>query len=88
LRHIFAKDPRGIFTTEELCAAIYGIGKPRKKHRVAVLRAVKNLAARSIPTLWRKVSRHDRDDVWYDYRFHPGRAPDRAPAREGRPRKR
>jgi len=83
LRDIFAKEPRGVFTTETLCRGVYRMGKVQKKHRVAVLRALKRLATRSMPTLWRRVQKHERDDAWYDYRFFPRRADDRAQARHG-----
>ena len=63
LADIFRDQPRSVFTTQELCVHVYGIRKPLKKHRVAVLRALKKLAKRSMPMLWWKVSRHERDDV-------------------------
>jgi hypothetical protein len=88
LRDIFAKDRHGVFTTETLCRRVYGVKEIQKKHRVAVLRALKRLAIRSMPTLWRRVQKHERDDAWYDYRSFPSRAHDRAAAKEPRPRKR
>ena len=80
--------PNGVFTTSTLCQLVYNVKEVRKKHRVAVLKALKRLAHRSMPTLWRKVQRYERDDLWYDYRFFPGLARDRAPVSEPRPRKR
>ena len=88
LRDIFANAPNGVFTTSTLCQLVYNVKEVRKKHRVAVLKALKRLAHRSMPTLWRKVQRYERDDLWYDYRFFPGLARDRAPVSEPRPRKR
>jgi hypothetical protein len=85
---IFTKDARGVFTTEMLCHYVYNIEKVQKKHRVSILRAIKRLAGSSMPTLWRKAAKFQRDDEWYDYRCYPGRAHDRAPAAEARPRKR
>jgi hypothetical protein len=87
LQEIFAREPKGVFTTEMLCRGMYGQKKVQKKHRVAVLRALKRLAAWPMSTLWRKVQKHERDDAWYDYRSFPGRAYDRARATEPRPRK-
>lgn len=88
LRDIFANKPEDVFNTSELCELVYGVKAVRKKHRVAVLRALKRLARRSMPTLWRKVQKFERDDVWYDCQSLPGSAKDRAPASEPRPRKR
>jgi hypothetical protein len=88
LRDIFVKEPKGVFTTEVLCRRVYQVKKVQKKHRVAVLRALKRLAIRSMPTLWRRVQKHERDDAWYDYRSFPSRTDDRAFAIERRPRKR
>lgn len=89
LRAIFARDPRDTFTTTELCEAAYPGKKVQKKHRVSVLRAIKRLASRSMPWIWRRVRRFARDDEWFDARFyHPGNARDRAPATKRRPLKR
>lgn len=88
LGDVFARAPQGVFTTDVLCRRVYRVKKVEKRHRVAVLRALKRLAARSMPTLWRRVLKHERDDAWYDYRSLPGRAVDRGPAAERRPRKR
>src|SRR5262245_41051962 len=87
LADIFAREPRGVFTTEMLCRRVYLIEKVQKKHRVSVLRALKRLAARSFPTLWRKVQKYERDDLWFDYRAYPRGAADRAAANQRRPRK-
>jgi hypothetical protein len=88
LKEIFESEPNGVFSTETLCRLVYpGIKSVQKKHRVSVLRAIKNLAGRSMPHLWRKVEKYDRDDVWYDYRSFPIRKKDRAPAIAPRPRK-
>jgi hypothetical protein len=88
LREVFAKEPKGVFTTEMLCRRVYGEKKIEKKHRVAVLRALKRLAERSLPTLWRRVQKFERDDLWFDYRAYPSRAVDRGSAKDRRPRKR
>lgn len=88
LQQLFERHPSGVFTTETLCRRVYRVSVVEKKHRVAVLRALKNLARRTLPTLWRRVQKHERDDAWYDYRKYPRRADDHAAAAEPRPRKR
>jgi hypothetical protein len=89
LRRLFLSQPEGIFTTAELCRHVYGGSRIEKKHRVAVLRALKSLARRSMPTLWRTVRRFERsDDLWFDHRRYPKRSRDSASALAGRPRKR
>ena len=89
LKAIFEKAPEEIFTTEVLCRRVYRVAKVEKKHRVAVLRALKGLANSSMPTLWRRAAIHERNDEWYDKRTFQGRRPSNAaPALEPRPRKR
>ena len=85
LRDIFAREPKGVFTTGMLCRRVYRVKEVRKKHRVAVLRALKRLANRSLPTLWRRAQKYDRDDIWFDHRAYPSRAG--GSATELRPRK-
>src|SRR5262245_35708943 len=88
LKAIFDRSPDGIFTTESLCLRVYRTARAEKKHRVAVLRALKTLARTSMPTLWRRAAMHQRDDEWYDRRTFPGRRPrGAASALEPRPRK-
>jgi hypothetical protein len=89
LRALFRDQPDGIFTTAELCRDVYGRRRIEKKHRVAVLRALKSLARRSMPTLWRTVSRYERsDDLWFDHRIYAKRSSDSASALAARPPKR
>jgi hypothetical protein len=89
LRQLFLDQPEGIFATAELCRHVYGRGRTEKKHRVAVLRALKTLARRSMPTLWRTVQRYERsDDLWFDHRRYPKRSRDSASVLARRPRKR
>jgi hypothetical protein len=89
LRSLFRDQPDGIFTTAELCRDVYGRRGIEKKHRVAVLRALKSLARRSMPTLWRTVRRYERsDDLWFDHRKYAKRSTDSASAVAARPRKR
>jgi hypothetical protein len=70
-----------------LCRRVYGVKEVQKKHRVAVLRALKRLARRSLPKLWRWAAKGERDDAWFDHRAHPSRAADKGPASDKRPRK-
>ena len=87
LLEIFNKNPTVIRSTSDLCRQVYGIEQVEKKHRVAVLRALKSMAGKSMPWLWRDVARYERsDDFWYDWRIHPARGADRAPAAYGRPK--
>src|SRR5262245_51567050 len=46
LKSIFERAPKFVRTTGALCQEVYGIKKVHKKHRVAVLRALKTLARR------------------------------------------
>jgi hypothetical protein len=85
LRDIFAQEPKGVFTTGMLCRRVYRVKEVRKKHRVAVLRALKRLTKRSLPTLWRRVQKYDRDNLWFDHRVYPSRVG--ASATAPRPRK-
>jgi hypothetical protein len=87
LREIFGNNPTGVFSTGALCRRVYRVQTVQKKHRVAVLRALKRLALRSMPTLWRRAQKHDREDVWFDHRAFPSRAKDGAPAVDNRPHK-
>jgi hypothetical protein len=43
---LFAADPEGVFTTEDLCREVYASRQPSKKERVAILRAAKALMHR------------------------------------------
>jgi hypothetical protein len=88
LREVFAREPSGVFTTAALCRRVYGVKEVKKKHRVAVLRALKRLASRSLPWLWRWTAKGERDDAWFDHRAHPSHAADKRVATDKRPRKR
>jgi hypothetical protein len=52
---IFAKNLDMIFDTAELCRLVYGEFDIQKRHRVAVLRALKSLARGPMPDLTRRV---------------------------------
>jgi hypothetical protein len=88
LVQLFSNQPRAILTTAEICRRVYATPQVDKKHRVAVLRALKRLGRRSMPTLWRMVQKYERsDDLWFDHRSFPKRTNDCAPAASQRPRK-
>jgi hypothetical protein len=61
------------FTTRQLCSLVYGIkaSDVEKKHRVSVLRAIKQIShssatpKRAMPTLHRLVKKGERDDRWF-----------------------
>jgi hypothetical protein len=88
LLRLFSQQPPPL-TTAQICQYVYDVAQVEKKHRVAVLRALKRLGKkRSIPTLWRMVQRYERsDDVWFDHHRFPKRSDDCAPAADERPRK-
>jgi hypothetical protein len=87
LAEIFEKKPKGIFSTVELCLKVYRIRTVKKKHRVAVLRALKGIARGTMPTLWRQAPKHSRNDLWFDYRAW-SKVTGSAGAMDPRPRKR
>lgn len=89
IRDLFAADPTRIESTTDLCRAVYGIATVEKKHRVAVLRAIKSISYKSMPSLTRQVALYERvDDFWFDSRAHPLRGRNVAPATAARPPKR
>lgn len=73
---IFEKARDQPLSTQQLCRQVYRVRKNdiEKKHRVAVLRAIKRLADRSksgstlVPGLRRLAIKGERDDVWFVYR--------------------
>jgi hypothetical protein len=84
---VFSNDPTGVFSTVELCRLVFEVKDIKKKHRVSVIRALKLLAKRSNPKLWRTVLRCERkDDEWFDHSKHH-RFRDSAPANDQRPSK-
>lgn len=85
---LFADDPKRIESTADLCRAIYGVEAVEKKHRVAVLRALKSICRKSMPFLTRRVALGERfGDSWFDAREYPLRGGDVAPAKSKRPSK-
>jgi hypothetical protein len=87
IRTLFASNESDSHSTSEICRHVYGVKKVDKKHRVAVLRALKALAKGPMPSIWRSVQHWGReDDVWFDHRFRPLKGPHRSPGSERRPR--
>lgn len=88
---IFADDPHAIRSTAELCRAVYGV-PAEKRHRVAVLRALRTLDGQMIPLGGRLVRFipgrvcERADDLWYN---HAVQSPSYGePCRSPRPRRR
>jgi hypothetical protein len=86
LLKLFQRQPDLVMSTSELCREVYGVQQIEKKHRVAVLRALKRLGKTRLPTLTRWVLAYERsDDVWFDRRHWPRSVPDCAGAADPRP---
>ncbi|MEH2576523.1 hypothetical protein V1272_005858 [Bradyrhizobium sp. AZCC 1708] len=66
LQEVFAKNPSLSFSTSELCHLVYGRGLIEKKHRVAVLRALRTLVRRQEAVIWFLVLQHEKTDTeWF-----------------------
>ena len=85
----FAGDPKAVFATDEICRAVYAVERVEKKHRVAVVRALKRLAETGVLRLARRVQELEKSsDVWFDVMMWDGALPSTsAPAHWGRPRR-
>ncbi len=82
----FAKNPGASPDTAELCRAVYGVAEVQKRHRVAVIRALKRLAETRMPDLARRVQELEKSsDVWFDRRGLSTLPSVSASAREPRP---
>lgn len=80
LLETFSKARGDALSTTELCRAVYGDVSIEKKHRVAVLRAVRKLAEGPLKGVWRARQRFERADaLWYEYRYLPLDGPGRQP---------
>jgi hypothetical protein len=62
---LFAR--KRLFRTKDLCREVFRVKYVRKKHRVAVLRALKGMAKTGKLNIWRAVEKNSRDDFWFDY---------------------
>ena len=72
LLEIFSNARGEALSTTELCRKVYGEVAIHKKHRVAVLRAVRKLASGPLNGVWRARQRFERADaLWYEYRYLP-----------------
>ena len=90
LVELLTKSAEPLFSTKGLCGRVFRVRHVRKKHRVAVLRALKRIARSKKVNVWRAVLKNNRDDFWFDYNRAPARRkplPNTAPALKGRPRK-
>jgi hypothetical protein len=79
-----------VVSTKKLCREIFRLENVQKKHRVAVIRALKTVAKAKKLNIWRAVygDRGRPDDIWFDYdRSAQKRLPNIAPADKPRPRK-
>jgi hypothetical protein len=70
LRRIFREGPPRLFSTTDLCRAVYGISPIEKKHRVAVLRALRILVARREVPIRRFIPKYEKADAEW---FNPSR---------------
>ncbi len=86
LMAMFADNPRAQPDTEELCRAVYGVAEVQKRHRVAVIRALKRLAWTHMPNLARRVLELEKSsDLWFDASVLPTLPSASASARYRRP---
>jgi hypothetical protein len=96
LIEIFERNGQKIFSTEELCRAIFRVTRVKKKHRVSVLRSLRGMATPL--NIYRAVVKGRRDDRWFhrekaksalnDLLLNAGaRNIDIAPAKDKRPNK-
>ena len=82
----FAEKPGEFPDTAELCRTVYGVKTVEKRHRVAVIRALKRLAETCMPDLARRVlEREKSSDVWFDASVLTALPSAAASAREPRP---
>jgi hypothetical protein len=86
LMAMLADNPCKPFDTTELCKAVYGVAKVEKRHRVAVIRALKRLACTCMPELARRVQKLEKaSDIWFDRRSFQAMPSASAGAGEPRP---
>src|SRR5262249_32305209 len=90
LIELLTRNAKPLFSTEDLCSKVFRVRQVRKKHRVAVLRALKRIAKTKKVNVWRAISKMNRNDFCFDYSRAPARRkplPNPAPALKDRPRK-
>jgi hypothetical protein len=88
LLSLMTEEPGKVFSTTELCHQVYPEARRiQKKHRVAVLRALRTLVARNAVDIWRFIPRHEKADVGWFNRSLIGRlkhsCPLHVPSRNG-----
>lgn len=67
LHLIFVAGPPKLHSTSELCRIIYKTKHVEKKHRVAVLRALRTLVERNAVPIWCFVPKYEKADVeWFN----------------------
>jgi hypothetical protein len=66
LPEIFTKSGSAIFSTDDLCRAIFGVTQVDKSHRVSILRALKSLTKLEALNIYRAVLKGHRDDFWFN----------------------
>jgi hypothetical protein len=66
LLEVFTKNGSTIFSTEDLCRAVFGADQVDKKRRVSILRALKSLTGLQALDLYRAVLKGRRDDLWFN----------------------
>ncbi|APO56903.1 hypothetical protein BD122_41455 [Bradyrhizobium diazoefficiens] len=70
IKEIFEGAPTASFSTSELCKLVYRTEPVLKKHRVAVLRALRTPARRQNAEIWFLVLHHEKTDTeWLGKRY-------------------
>ena len=86
--NIFQQAEHPAFKTSELCEIIYKTRYVEKKHRVAVIRALRKLAEGPLPGLWKWTLDYEKaDTVWFDHRHLPLKGKSREPVNANRRRR-
>jgi len=74
LKEVMSRQPMSTFSTSELCRAVYLRQVVQKKHRVAVLRALRTLVKREKLEIWSFALQHEKTDLeWFgsSYPYKP-----------------
>lgn len=82
---IFDRAKHPAFETSELCQLVYECNVVEKRHRVAVIRALRSLSEGPFPNLWKWTPEFEKaDTVWFDHRKLPLRGKSRSPVQQRR----
>ena len=77
---IFDRAKHPAFETSELCQLVYECDVVEKRHRVAVIRALRSLSEGPFSSLWKWTPEFEKaDTVWFDHRKLPLRGKSRSP---------